>query len=236
MVVVTRVVFQSLPKKKKQKNTPSVSESSKHFRGRPCLTGISTTLSSSNFNLPRFYAAGEGGKKSFISSYLILFLHLVFWPSWYNQLLPIAGLRESLLLERTAPCLCTDLAPVPWMALQRLNKEASHVSASRSQLSISASSPFIFFESWLHVPTTPLLLLLPAALTLVPGEPERAQRPYSRCEHFFFLFFSFFHPSERVSLTPPGRLARHMSAWSRAPHLTALLFPRDGKKKNRARE
>lgn len=65
-----------------------------------------------------------------------------------------------------------------------------------------------------------LLFLLESCCTLPPhpccctscepSELERAQEPYSRCEYFFFFFPVL--PSERVILTPAGRLARLVSA------------------------
>lgn len=130
-------------------------------------------------------------------------------------------------MHRSGTCASDGVAAVKQRGVSRVGVEVPAFNFSFFS--------FHFFESWLHVPTTPLLLLLlPAALTLVPGEPERAQRPYSRCEYFFFLFFSFFHPSERVSLTPPGRLARHMSARSRRHTSPLCFFPAMKKKKKQS--
>lgn len=136
--------------------------------------------------------------------------------------------HSSLSVHRSGTCALDGVAAVKQRCVSRVGVEVPAF--------IFSFFSFYFFESWLHVPTTPLLLLLPAALTLVPGELERAQRPYSRCEYFFFLFFFLFTPPN-VLVSPlraawPDTCQRGVGA---TPHRSAFS-PQWKKKTERENE
>lgn len=235
-MVVTCIAFQSLSKQKKQKkkNNSLSSLIPLHFRGHPCPTGTSTTfevlqiefariLDGSGYNL---WATNNLFHLTSFCSFISFFgLHVS--PSCY-----CGALRISFVWEHSS----LSLHGSHTRASQRLNKEASHVSPSRSQLSISApSSSFLcFFENSLHIPTTPLLLRFlphshPCQVNWNVHSGPIAGVTISSL--FFFLF------------TPPNVLAWPLrAAWpdtcqrgvGATPHRSAFS-PRWKKKKNRGR-
>lgn len=101
------------------------------------------------------------------------------------------------------------------------------MSPSRSQLSISASVSsgfhwFLFREGVREVRgVAERSLNTPAAALPVNQVNWNVHRSGTAGVNISSSFS--FHPSERVSLTPAGRLAGHMSAWSRR-HTSPLCF------------